>query len=193
MELAAWREREAQSRDVPRSARAEGRRHHRHRAAAPRTPEALGHLRSIPSGFERSRSGRRHHRRRRARAGARPEVAARHGPPPRAAERRQRHGRASEGALEMVSEQQGVAAKMIATVDDLEPIAADDEADVPALRGWRREFFGETAWRSSTAGWRWRSRTASHRRCRGRATGHPRRAEGAGKGSRSWVSILHQL
>ena len=36
---------------------------------------------------------------------------------------------------------------MIATVDDLEAIAADDEADVPALHGWRRELFGETALR----------------------------------------------
>jgi ribonuclease D len=38
-----------------------------------------------------------------------------------------------------------VAAKVIATVDDLERIAADDEADVPALNGWRRELFGEKA------------------------------------------------
>ena len=36
---------------------------------------------------------------------------------------------------------------MIATVDDLEAIAGDDEADVPALHGWRRELFGETALR----------------------------------------------
>ena len=34
---------------------------------------------------------------------------------------------------------------MIATVDDLDRIAADDEADVPALKGWRRELFGERA------------------------------------------------
>ena len=29
--------------------------------------------------------------------------------------------------------------------DDLEKIAADDDADVPALKGWRRELFGEQA------------------------------------------------
>jgi ribonuclease D len=34
---------------------------------------------------------------------------------------------------------------VIATVDDLEQIAADDTADVPALKGWRRELFGEKA------------------------------------------------
>ena len=45
----------------------------------------------------------------------------------------------------MISENHGVAAKVIATVDDLEAIAADDRADVPALHGWRRELFGEAA------------------------------------------------
>ncbi len=34
---------------------------------------------------------------------------------------------------------------MIATVEDLERIALDDRADVPALHGWRREMFGEQA------------------------------------------------
>ena len=34
---------------------------------------------------------------------------------------------------------------MIATVDELEDIAADDHADVPALHGWRRDLFGEQA------------------------------------------------
>ena len=45
----------------------------------------------------------------------------------------------------MTSERHGVAAKVIATVDELDRIAADDEADVPALKGWRRELFGEKA------------------------------------------------
>ena len=47
--------------------------------------------------------------------------------------------------LRMTSERHGVAAKVIATVDDLDRIAADDEADVPALKGWRRELFGDKA------------------------------------------------
>jgi len=47
--------------------------------------------------------------------------------------------------LRMTAERNGVAAKVIATVDDLERIAADDAADVPALKGWRREMFGEKA------------------------------------------------
>jgi ribonuclease D len=47
--------------------------------------------------------------------------------------------------LRMTSERHGVAAKVVATVDDLERIAADDDADVPAMKGWRRELFGEKA------------------------------------------------
>ena len=47
--------------------------------------------------------------------------------------------------LRQVSERHGVAAKMIATVDDLEAIAADDRANVAALSGWRREMFGDKA------------------------------------------------
>src|SRR5437879_3235645 len=47
--------------------------------------------------------------------------------------------------LRMTAERHGVAAKVIATVDDLDRIAADDAADVPAMHGWRRELFGEKA------------------------------------------------
>ena len=47
--------------------------------------------------------------------------------------------------LRMTSERHAVAAKVIATIDELELIANDDHADVPALHGWRRELFGEKA------------------------------------------------
>ncbi len=47
--------------------------------------------------------------------------------------------------LRQVSEESGVAGKMIATVDDLEAIAYNDKAEVPALSGWRRKLFGERA------------------------------------------------
>jgi ribonuclease D len=38
-----------------------------------------------------------------------------------------------------------VAQKLIATVDDLEQIAINDQADVRALTGWRKELFGDDA------------------------------------------------
>ncbi|MDX2027054.1 MAG: ribonuclease D [Alphaproteobacteria bacterium] len=47
--------------------------------------------------------------------------------------------------LKQVSEENDVASRLIATVDDLESIAADDHASVPALQGWRRELFGNLA------------------------------------------------
>ena len=67
-------------------------------------------------------------------------------------ERERRNGGGSAATVELlkvllrqVSDESGVASKMIATVDDLEAIAADDRADVPALQGWRRKLFGERA------------------------------------------------
>lgn len=47
--------------------------------------------------------------------------------------------------LKQVSEEHGVAAKLIATTDDLEDLMINDEADIPILRGWRRELFGDLA------------------------------------------------
>lgn len=47
--------------------------------------------------------------------------------------------------LKMQSTEHDVAPKIIASSDDLEAIALDDEANVPALKGWRREVFGNDA------------------------------------------------
>ena len=47
--------------------------------------------------------------------------------------------------LKLNCEKQNVAARLVASGDDLERIAADDNADVPALNGWRREIFGDQA------------------------------------------------
>ena len=47
--------------------------------------------------------------------------------------------------LKMQSDDQHVAAKLIATSDDLALIAAEKNADVPAMQGWRYEVFGQYA------------------------------------------------
>jgi len=47
--------------------------------------------------------------------------------------------------LKLRCEDHGVAQKLVASADDLELIAADDGAEVPALHGWRREIFGADA------------------------------------------------
>ena len=50
--------------------------------------------------------------------------------------------------LRIVAEQEGVAAKVLASSDDVDRIAAEgDAAEVPALQGWRRAVFGEKALR----------------------------------------------
>ena len=47
--------------------------------------------------------------------------------------------------LKYRSEESGVAQRLLANTADLEAIAVDDAADVPAMHGWRREIFGEDA------------------------------------------------
>ncbi len=47
--------------------------------------------------------------------------------------------------LKVQSSENEVAAKLIASSSDLEEIALDDNAEVPALKGWRREIFGDDA------------------------------------------------
>jgi len=47
--------------------------------------------------------------------------------------------------LKQVSDEHGVAAKLIASSDDLERLACEDEPDIRLLHGWRGELFGETA------------------------------------------------
>jgi ribonuclease D len=145
IEVAAWREREAQSRDVPRSRVLKDEVIADIAVQAPSTLERLRNLRSLPKGFERSRWGE-------AIVAAVERGLQRD---PKTLPRLQRMPAPTNGTaavvellkvlLRMISEQHHVAAKVIATVDDLERIAADDEADVPALSGWRRELFGEKA------------------------------------------------
>jgi len=57
MEVAAWRETEAQSRDVPRSRVLKDDVLLEVAQAAPRSPDALANLRAFPRGMERSRAG----------------------------------------------------------------------------------------------------------------------------------------
>jgi ribonuclease D len=144
MEIAAWREREAQARDVPRGRILKDDVMGDIAIHAPTTPEKLANLRSIPKGFDRSKWGQ--------------EVieAVQHGlaRDPKSVPRLERHRHAANGGatvellkvlLRMTAERHGVAAKVIATVDDLEQIANGSEPDIPALQGWRRELFGEKA------------------------------------------------
>jgi ribonuclease D len=144
MEVAAWREREAQNRDVPRGRILKDDALVDLAVSAPRSVEALGRLRSIPSGFERSRTA--------ADILAAVEQGVARDPKTVPMPERTRRGGAAGAIVELlkvllkaVAEQEGVAPKIVATVDDLEAIAEDDTADVPALHGWRRALFGDKA------------------------------------------------
>ncbi len=145
--VAAWRERTAQTRDVPRSRILKDEAMDEVAAQAPQDAGAIDRLRSVPKGFSGSRYG--------------PELISvirealkdpeAYAPP---IERPSGQPFAPPAAVELLkvllkarAEEKGVASKLIATVSDLEKIAGDDGADTPALKGWRREVFGEDALR----------------------------------------------
>ena len=49
--------------------------------------------------------------------------------------------------LKLKCDQHDVAQKLVASSSDIDQIAADDDAPVPALHGWRRGIFGDDALR----------------------------------------------
>ncbi|WP_375588824.1 ribonuclease D [Hoeflea alexandrii] len=144
--VAAWREREAKSRNVPRGRVIKDDALYEIAQQQPKDAEALSRLRTIPRGWERSQQG----------ATLVEIVNEALETPKDAMPRLPRQKQAPEGAqasiellrvlLKLTVEKENVAAKIIANSDDLEAIAVDGEAaDVPALQGWRRELFGERA------------------------------------------------
>jgi ribonuclease D len=143
--LAAWREREAQERNVPRGRVLKDEAIYEIALQHPRDVESLGRLRTIPRGFERSSLARG------ILAAVEQALALPESTLPRIPRTRPAPEHASAAAellrvlLKMVAEEHGVAARIVANSDELEQIAADDHADVPALRGWRRQLFGEQA------------------------------------------------
>ena len=143
--VAAWREREAQQRDVPRNRVLRDEQLLDIAAHTPTTPERLARTRGLHDSFAKGRLGQ-------AILAAVAEGQA--VPPearPQAAERIERQ--ADQGPLvdllkvllKHKCRQHHVAQKLVATSPDLERIAQDDDAPVPALHGWRREVFGTDA------------------------------------------------
>ena len=144
--VSAWRERTAQNRDQPRGRVLKDEAIDEIATQAPVEAEGLDRLRSLPKGFSGSKFG--------------PElleavkVALRDADTyaPQVARPAVTHPPAAGAVVELLkvllkarAEDAGVASKLIATVADLEKLAADDNADTPALHGWRREAFGEDA------------------------------------------------
>ncbi|WP_152045598.1 ribonuclease D [Aureimonas psammosilenae] len=145
-EIAAWREREARSRDVPRGRILKDDALYEIAQQQPRDEAAMGRLRALPKGFERSATG----------AALLAAVAKAHALPKSELPPIPRQPNYPEGTaaaveflkvlLKIVVDEEGVAAKLIASTDDLEKLAVEgDNARVPALEGWRRRIFGERA------------------------------------------------
>src|SRR5690348_676011 len=129
MEVAAWREHEAQTRDVPRSRVLKDDAVGDIATHAPSTIEKLAHLRSMPKGFERSKWGSEIIDAVKRGLARDPQTLPK-------LERSRNNANISATVellkvlLRMTAEQHSVAAKVIATVDELEDIAGDDRADV---------------------------------------------------------------
>lgn len=141
-DLAAWREKEAQGQDVPRGRiiRDEALMEIAHHV--PETAEALARVRGLPPDFSRSNRG-----------AALLEIiknAKLRAPDALPQELLKKPASSSLGPvvdmlrvlLRFVSEEEGVASKLIASSGDLEALAEHDDAAVPAMKGWRHELFG---------------------------------------------------
>ena len=146
--VAAWREREARERNVPRGRIIKDDAIFEIAQQQPKDSAALARLRTTPKGWERSSTA----------ASLLGVVNAalsipKEGLPKVPKVQQQPEGTSAAAELlkvllRMVAEKEGVAAKMLASGDDIDRIAADGEkADVQALHGWRREVFGEQALR----------------------------------------------
>ncbi len=144
--VAAWREREARSRNVPRGRVLKDDAIYEIAQQQPADQAKLGRLRTIPRGWERSSDASN------VLAAVSEAIALpRDQMPVPARQKRQPNGASAAAELlkvllRMTSEEFGVAAKVLATSDDIDKLAAEGEdANVPALTGWRREVFGDPA------------------------------------------------
>ena len=144
--VAEWRDREARERNVPRGRVIKDDAIYEIAQQQPRDAAALSRLRTTPKGWERSSAA----------TSMLAAINAAMELPKESLPRLPKPSNSPEGSgaaaellkvlLRIVSEKHGVATKMLASSDDLDRIAADGEnADVPAMHGWRREVFGDLA------------------------------------------------
>jgi ribonuclease D len=143
--IAAWREREAQTRDQPRNRILKDEALLEIAAHPPETAEALEHNRAVPKGFAASRLGKT----------LLEEIArGRESPPPDgiAPERPRRKKEPSPSAIDLLktllrlrAEIAGVAPRLIADSEDIERLAAHEDDGIAALHGWRADVFGNDA------------------------------------------------
>jgi ribonuclease D len=143
--LAAWREREAQRVNIPRQRLLRDETLLEIAATAPGDPDALARARGISRGFAEGRTG----------ASLLAAVAEAKASPDDAlpeAPRGRDGGRPSPALVSLLKvllaakcEDHHVAARLVASSDDIDRLATEEAPDIAALHGWRREVFGEDA------------------------------------------------
>jgi len=142
---AAWRERQAQARDVPRGRIVKDEALYEIAEHRPKSAADFDRMRAVPRGFGNSRAAQElvHALDRAFGDPNRPQFRYERPPPTPAG-----LGPTVEllrVLLRYEADANGVAPRLIASAADVEAIAARDDADVPAMRGWRRKVFGERA------------------------------------------------
>lgn len=143
---AAWREREAQIKDIPRNRVLKDDGIYDIAMRLPRTVSELGNLRGVPNGFERRKNIDKlikgiQDALKDAENYA-PKIASKKHMPPNLGPTID----ILKTLLRLRTEYQGIAPRLIANAADIEQIAAfGNKADVKALKGWRREVFGDDA------------------------------------------------
>ena len=144
-EVAAWREREAQKRDVPRNRILRDESVVEIAAHPPRKLEELARLRGMSKGFAEGRLGQDLLQAIERGLGLPESEIPQIDPSPDLPGGLGPTVDLLKVLLKMKCESAGVAQKLVATTSDLEIVAAHDEADTPVLKGWRRELFGQAA------------------------------------------------
>jgi ribonuclease D len=144
--IAAWREREAQARDIPRGRVLKDEALSEIAAHPPESGEALERIRAVPKGFANSRLGKGLMEALATSADAQaPEGAATQQPPRRRRDPSPAAIDLLKTLLRLRAEAAGVAPRLIANAEDIEKLAAEEDDGVAALSGWRAEVFGNDA------------------------------------------------
>lgn len=143
--VAAWREREAQRVNIPRQRLLRDETLLEIAATSPATADALARARGVTRGFAEGRSGA-SLLQVVAEAAATPE---RDLPPAPSSRDGAKPSPALVALLKVLlaakCERHHVAARLVASSEDIDRLAVDDAPDIAALHGWRREVFGNDA------------------------------------------------
>ena len=144
-EIAAWRERRAQEKDLPKSWVMRDETLADMAAQMPKDVKHLKKIRNMPSDLAESRHGKMLLDLINVAINSNPK----NWPQPKKKKPVPPSVSATVDILRMLlkiqAAQHDVATKLLSSTEDLEAIAMDDDADVPALKGWRFEVFGREA------------------------------------------------